>query len=461
MGDDERSFYSLSRTQAYIPKACWKGVVRDLKMSDFHLFVDGVEKEIQGFSIERTNILVRDDYGSHYEYSYTPAGKWSTRDIPPRPRSQSVRASRGDAFYYFYNLAFVPQDAAASEPCHQIKVKIDRPHTVAYYRGEYCGRQTPFDILGGTNLGEQMERQIETDEPGVAIPEFQIGSFYAANGSSRVWLSIEFPGDSFGSLARNWEFDNDQWILEASIGILGVIRTRDGLPVKRFSDLGCCSEYSTARLLGATSDLLDIFPVFAGMEHNRIPIRYETQFDLDPGEYELRLIISDGRKFGRIHTGLIVDNFDRTTLALSSIMLGKRIQDARVAAAEVSVAQNFAPQYVPMVAKDIQVAPAGATSFKATDKMYCYFEVYAPKLVSSSSAVQVHLRISDATTGAVIQELGSVDATTYMNLGSTTIPISRKIPFESLPKGLFHFEVQATDSSVQSTPWHTVSFTVE
>ena len=83
---DQQSFYDLSLTQPYIPKACWGSVVRDLKASDFRLFVDGTEQKIQGFDLERSNMFVRDNLGAHNESSYTPAGKWSS---PPVTRSRS------------------------------------------------------------------------------------------------------------------------------------------------------------------------------------------------------------------------------------------------------------------------------------------------------------------------------------------------------------------------------------
>lgn len=40
---DRQSFFDLSLTQPYIPKACCGLVARDLKASDFHLFLDGAE----------------------------------------------------------------------------------------------------------------------------------------------------------------------------------------------------------------------------------------------------------------------------------------------------------------------------------------------------------------------------------------------------------------------------------
>ena len=39
--------------------------------------------------------------------------------------------------------------------------------------------------------------------------------------------------------------------------------------------------------------------------------RYETQLTLPPGEYQLQVIVSDGKKFGRSQTPMTVDSLDK------------------------------------------------------------------------------------------------------------------------------------------------------
>jgi hypothetical protein len=464
MRADQQHFYGLSLTRPYIPKACWGLVVRDMKPSDFHLFVERAEQRIQGFNLERSNILVRDNFGAHNEFSFTPAAKWSSVDWP-LPSAETVPVDEAENFHYFYNLAFVPD--AAGPPCHNIKLKVERRHTVVFYRSEYCVQQTFFDLLAGSSLGIHLEQQKDSAKPGSLALRYQIGSTYAGDGRSRVWLAVEFVA---GHLPRHWEWDsNGFWTLHASIGVLGTVRSHDGAEVMRFSDLGCCSDYSTARLFtsldGWSSPLLSeqtaLHKQMPGIERARVPTRYETQFELPPGDYDLRLVLGDGEKFGRIQTALRIADLGGQTLALSSIMLGKRVQDAHVAAEEMSAAENFAPQYVPMVSKGVQVAPTGNTSFMQGEQMLAYFEVYEPKLLSSTLTVQAHLRISDAATREIKVDLGSMDAAPYIMPGSTTIPIIGRIPLDTLPKGSYQLEVQATDSSGQTTPWQSAAFACE
>ena len=89
----------------------------------------------------------------------------------------------------------------------------------------------------------------------------------------------------------------------------------------------------------------------------------------------LRVVLSDGKNFGRAEVPLNIEKYDKKELALSSVMLCKRIRDAHAAAVESSAA-NFAPQYVPLVTKGIQVTPTGDTRFKQGEPLYGYFELY-------------------------------------------------------------------------------------
>ena len=195
-------------------------------------------------------------------------------------------------------------------------------------------------------------------------------------------------------------------------------------------------------------------------EQDILPTRFITEIELAPGEYDLAVVLSDGEKFGRAEAHVYIEKYDGKQLALSSVLLGKRIRDAHAAAVENATA-NFAPNYVPLVSKGIQVSPTGDTRFGQGEHLYAYFEVYEPQITSQTTEVRAHVRIVDANTGEIKKDFGNIDAAPYINPGSTVIPIGREVPLQSLPKGSYHLEVQATDSSGQSTPWRAANFSVE
>jgi hypothetical protein len=131
-------------------------------------------------------------------------------------------------------------------------------------------------------------------------------------------------------------------------------------------------------------------------------------------------------------------------------------------AAQEAAAANLAPKYVPLVSKGIEVTPAGDTRWKTSEPLIPYFEVYEPLLVGApATVVEAHLRIVEASTGAVKKDFAPVNAGPYERAGSSVIPITRQLPLDQLPKGAYRLEVQATDSAGRSTAWRAADFKVE
>jgi hypothetical protein len=85
-----------------------------------------------------------------------------------------------------------------------------------------------------------------------------------------------------------------------------MVNNKDGTLAARYSDFACC-DYgegiklpSKARISGGRSS----------QDSLMIPNRYETQIDLLPRQYDIRVVLSDGEKFGREQMPLTVDSYD-------------------------------------------------------------------------------------------------------------------------------------------------------
>jgi hypothetical protein len=471
-------FLRLKPTEPFLPRFCEELEVRNLTARDFHVFADGKTQETKGVTTQSDWITVRDTEGLHWEHSETPAGIWITRDRTPagtliardksKSRSNSSVRLAYHGYPFLYSIAFTP-DNSGRAGCHRISVKVDRQHSDIFSRSEYCTGQSPYDILSGTEFGNQMERELNSQTPGDIPVSLQTSFSYKGNGKALVQIALEFPSDA---LKYQWD---KHWFMEGTIGTLGAVYRADGSTAVRFSDFACCSAYNTDFLqgsggmdrdsanglitdLGLPSNLLsDFLGRYASL---RLPTRYETQVELSPGEYNLRVVLSDGEEFGRAEAHLNIENYDGRGIALSSIMLCKRFRDSHVAAAEASAA-NFAPQYVPMVSNGIQVSPAGDTDFKTGEPLIPYFEIYAPHAAGEpATPIQVHLRIVDAKNSAIVKDFPLVDAAPYALPGNTTIPIAREVPISTLPKGEYRLEVQTTDSAGRTTPWRAANFTI-
>src|SRR6185312_3547904 len=210
------------------------------------------------------------------------------------------------------------------------------------------------------------------------------------------------------------------------------------------------------QLYNADSWMFDF--VSTGDDLNRwepvwLPARYEAQLELAPGEYNLRVVLSDGFQAGRTELPLTVDSNDAQSLTLGSVFLCKRFRDAHVAEIETAAA-GFAPQYVPLVSKGVQVTPAADTTFTPLEQLFAYFDINDSKVaVKPAPRVQASMRIVEAKNGTVVKDYPAVDAAPYEQTGSAIISIAREIPIGALPQGEYRLEVQASDSAGRKTPW--------
>ena len=415
---------------------------RGLTARDFYLKEDDAPQTIQSVTFERfPEMDVRDNFGQHAERFSVPAGKWSTPDFPGAVETYSR---------YLYRLAYTPPKSPTGS-CHSVKVPVNRPNSFVFARSQYCNvNHAPQDPLLGTEFGKRLEILAGSQEAGKLSVWPQTGSFYAGGNSMRVSVALDFPWDS---LKRKWIKGS----LNATIGVMGLVYSQDATLVARFSDFGCCSP-DAPNFIATNGPHFDAFPQ---NEPLLIPARYETQIYLPPGDYDLRIVVSDDSNFGRVSVPLKIESVGANQLAISSVMLCKRFRNAAVAAQEAA-AVNLAPQYVPLVTKSVQFTPAGDTRFRKGELLIAYYEVYDPLLTTQPGlAVNTQLKITNSKTGEVPVDTGVKSAAGWMDPGKTTIPIAQQVAVEKLPKGSYRLEVQASDSSGRSTPWRAASFTVE
>lgn len=490
------TFFKLTPTEPYLPKDCDVTEVQGLTAEDFRLFEDGAEQQIASFETGAWRTVVRDNLGWHLEASATPRGIWSLRELSTLKKVPFVTTD-------FHILTYVPRDV--KEGCHRIRVEVNRPNLLVFARDEYCDGQSPSDPMLGTRQGKELERILASDKRGKIPLSLRAATFYTGGNQSLVDLCLRLPSD----LYRKWDPSN--WTLYARIGVMGVIRRRDGTVAARFSDLLYPSywptfdqggakyiawEQGTANLSTAIPRLVtrgsagkvaasdsgtgngtlalsfpnvanEITPDGAAIKTALdssdpfwLPARYETQVDLPAGDYNLEVVVNDGWNFGRAETPLGIEAYDGKQLALSSMALCKSLRSAAVAAKEDAQA-NFAPQYVPLVSKDILFTPSGDTSFAKSEPLFAYFEVYEPQLAENpATPVSVHLRILDSNTGQLKEDFAPIDAATYKQAGRSVLRIGRKVPIDQLPTGNYSLEVQAT-TSMRSTNWRKANFEVK
>jgi hypothetical protein len=437
------TYYKLLPNQPYIPLDCDESLMRGLTAKDFRVSDDGVEQSIQKVTFESDSVVyVRDNWGDHTESSETPRGKWSTAETPKR-----FGPGYGTRLY---RIAYVPSKLQAGS-CHRVAVKVARKDAFVYARSQYCNvGNSPDDPLNGTTFGKKADGDATSEKEAKLDLWLQAGFFWMDANTVRADLTLEFPWDS---LRRTWS----EGSLYATIGVLGLVYKKDGTLAKRFSDFGCCASDEPSFV--STNGTHQV--AYPDMDITLIPTRYETQIDLPPGEYNLKLILSDGSNFARAEVPLNIESYDGKQLGVSSLVLCKRTRDAAVAAQEAA-AVNLAPQYVPLVSEGVQFTPTGDATFRKGDPLFAYYEVYEPLLASGpATTVQTELKITDVKTGQLKVDTGSRSAADWTEPGKSAIHIAEQIAVDKLPKGSYRLEVQATDSTGKSTVWRAANFTVE
>jgi hypothetical protein len=265
--------------------------------------------------------------------------------------------------------------------------------------------------------------------------------FFTDTEAARVHVVLDWPWESL-------KLDSTTY------SVLGMAFKKDGSLATRFSDL---LEYlSPEELRELNGAYLDSGPA-------EIATRYETQLILPPGEYNVRVALSDGTKFGRAEIPLTVDSYDRNELAISKVALCKQIQDASAYSPKSPVqlpgnrTTKIPGSYVPLVSKDIEFKPTAYTRFKKRETLYTYFQIYEP---SHEATVQIQMRIVNVRTGEVQSDSQPISAAPYIKAGSSIIPVGRGLDISKLPKGSYRLDVRATDSTGKSTAWRSANFTV-
>lgn len=417
-------------------------VVRDLNAGDFRLFEDGHEQKIQSVLPEfQLAQPVYDSLGLSEDFVGAGGGIW----IAPGVSNDYVGGRMLDVpDWPGYLIAYVPSGTLDGR-CHHVTVTVGRPHLVVFGRTEYCNNADP---LNGTDIGEEMQSDLTLGKTGKIGLTLAAVEFFASTQAARVQISVNYSPNRIFRTGEACEGLPE-------IRILGLIYAKDGSLAARFSDF-------TSRNFSPRGQAMPLL-----LPNSRGPIScsadgpsYVAQIRLAPGEYDFRVALRDGTESGRAEIPFTVESYGGNRLAVSGIALVKRYRHVPTGPRQMST--ELPVSYAPLLSQGLELTPTADTVFARGDSFYYYLEVFEPLLIQSPApTVQVHLRILDAQSGDVKNDLLPFNAAPYMKEGDPVIPIGGRIDFSGLPKGLYRLEVQATDSTGSSTPWRATNFTVQ
>lgn len=428
--------------------------VTGLSAKSLAVFEDGVEQRIQHFSVEPQGVWhVKDNIGEHAEDSWTPSGIWSSTDLRRTPECPGTWYWRA---FHTYLITYVPPRSPAGS-CHRIEVKVAKKHSRVFAPDQYCNQKDPLsDPLNGTPVGNKLLEYANSGGANSIPLAAQLSAFPGNFGRARVDVSAEIPPNL---LKHEWK--GTQFLI--SVALLGLVYDKDHVLSARFSDTLCPPPECEGRYDGPIPPSNVSVPAITNaekcLEPLEVPRSYRTQLELEPGDYQLELVITDGEKFGRAEASVSVDDFRKSELAISGIALGKRYHtppaDER--------GPTRAPQYVPLIFDGQEFTPAGDTRFKSGEPLMAYLEIYNNPRTDTASPpkIQLEMKVSDSRTGELKVDTGLRPVESATSSANSVIPTVWTLAVEKLPPGTYRLEAQASDSAGHKTGWRETSFTVE
>ncbi len=425
--------------------------VNGLTAKSFHVFEDGVEQRIQHFSVETTNAwLVQDNVGQHVEHSWTSTGIWSASDKKQIPESEYQPISS----YHTYLITYIPPTSTVGS-CHRIALKVDHSHATILAPDQYCNTKDPLsDPLNETAVGNRLLEYSNSPQTSSIPLALQLTAFSGPSGAPRINISAEMASDL---LQRQWKANQ----LLLSVAVLGLVYDKSHAPIRRFSDTVCpppeCGLWYEGAVPPSNISIPQVRDTQKYLEDLTVPISFRTQLELEPGDYQLEVVITDGQKFGRAEVSVAVDDFRKSAFGMSGIALCKRYRRPSVD----ERGPTRAPQYVPLMFDGQELTPAGDTHFKRRDQFMAYVEIYNLQVGTTAvPKLYLEMKVTDTKNGELRIDTGPRPVDPSTKTGNT-IPVVWTMEIDRLPPSTYRLDAQASDSAGNKTSWRVASFTVD
>jgi VWFA-related protein len=333
----------------------------------------------------------------------------------------------------FYLLGYVPASSAEGS-CHTLKVKMEHGGMQVRSRSGYCNVR-PVNPLDGKPIQKQMELQAAGNQPGAIHGSLQAPFFYSGPNIAQVNLTMEIPGDSL-------IFNKDKGKYHANVNVLGIAYNPDGTVGARFND---------TLNLDLEKD--------EWKEFTKQPYHYQNQFDAAPGTYKLSVVLSSGGdSFAKFETPLKIDAYDGKKFTLGGVVLSKTIQSVDQIPTDVDA--TLLEDRTPMIVKGMQITPAANYSFKQSDKVVIYSQVYEPLLKSDAPPkVVAGYSIVDSADKQVFFS-GPIPLEEYEQKGNTVVPFGLIVQVKDLAPGNYRLILQAADGAHNQAPKRETQFSV-
>ena len=342
-----------------------------------------------------------------------------------------------DELNEYYVLGYTPPAKSAEGACHTIKVTVERGLEVRYRSG-YCDVRSN-DMLAGQEEGKTLEQAAASPSPGKIPVSLKAPYFFTGPNTARIDLALNVPGSSLS-------FDKEKkGHFHSDVSVLGIAYREDGSVGARFSD----------------TQKLDLDKE-QKKEFEKQPFIYRNSFDLAPGKYNLKVVLSaGGETYGKYEMPLAIEPFTGKQFALSGVAMSDNIQ--KVAEGATNMDAEIIQGMMPLVVNGVQIIPSSTNHFSHSDQTVAfYLEVYEPApIVNDWPRVGITYKVIDKKTNQPVFTSPTTLVNGMVRKGNPLIPVAMKVPVDKMTAGSYRLEVQARDSNQNASPVHSAEFDLE
>jgi VWFA-related protein len=327
-----------------------------------------------------------------------------------------------------YVLGFKPVESRDGS-CHSLRVKTVQSGLQVNARDGYCNTKAP-DLLAGKIEGKALEERANGPSAGNAASSIELPYFYDSPGVALVDLAMEMD-------LAGLKFNHQDGKEHAVLNLVGLAYGEDGGVAGRFSD----------------SVPLDFDATAQANAFRKQPYRYERQFRLPAGKYNVRVAFGSGdQSLGKAEAPLTVEPWDGHRLALGGIALSG--ETSQVAGLTSDLDPSLLEGHRELIANSIQLAPSGVNRFHTAEPCYAYLEIYG-----AAVGTTLDMRILDAAAGQA-KLAARVPPASFSRPGAAVVPLILSVPIASLSPGAYTLELRVASSAGENIT-RAVNFSID
>ncbi len=333
----------------------------------------------------------------------------------------------------YYLLGFTSTNPAKDGRFRRLRVSLKRTDLKLEYRaGYYAGRD--FAHSGKEDREQQLQEQLFSDLSVTDLPVYASSAYFRIKGDRYfVPLWVVVP-------VSKLPIDKTKTTAKATLDLLAVVRDLQQRPIARIRD---------------TINL----SVSASEEVQRKNVQYQTDLELPPGLFQLKVVVRENQTgtLGSFEAIISVPDLGRSPIRISSVIVGSRLQNGLKKDPRNPLLQNGR-----------ELIPSVAHVIASGQPLYLYYEVYdaaAASPVAPAAQVQTAVQAQPGAKPAAaashpvrvlsnvvffrgqkrVFETELVEAVSQSASDRKATTFQLEVPTTNLPPGLYTAQVNVID----------------